>query len=159
MSSSEALFPGTVLLGRSRTITDAEVAFLPALMGAINPLFHDEVRAQATAMGGRILYGPAVLGIGIALTEHLLSERVVALLEITSVRFRRPVRTGTTLTAQLTVRSNQARQGKPGRVIETDDLISDQAGETVLTFHRRIAIKDANVAPGGDARMDEGAGD
>jgi len=50
-----SLGPGTRLEGRSRTITDAEIAFLPALMGAVSPLFHDEVTAKAGPMGGRIL--------------------------------------------------------------------------------------------------------
>ena len=83
---------GARLQGGSRTITDAEIAFLPALMGAISPLFHDDVRARNSPMGGRILYGPALLGIAIALTEPLLHHRAMGLVELRTVRFRRPVR-------------------------------------------------------------------
>ncbi len=54
-------------------------------------------------MGGRILYGPALLGIAVALTEPLLKDHVVGLMEIQSVRFRRPVKTGDTVTARLSV--------------------------------------------------------
>ena len=43
--TDDELAVGARLQGGSRTITDAEIAFLPALMGAISPLFHDDVRA------------------------------------------------------------------------------------------------------------------
>ena len=66
-------------------------------------------------MGGRILYGPALLGIAIALTEPLLHDRVMGLVELRSVRFRRPVRSGATITASLTVHATaRPREGKPG---------------------------------------------
>ena len=70
---------GTELMGSSRTITDAEIALLPAMMGAINALFHDEEAARRGPMGRRILYGPALLGISIAGTEHLLHDWVLGL--------------------------------------------------------------------------------
>ena len=138
---------GAVLQGRSRTITDAEIAFLPALMGAINPLFHDEVRAQGSPMGGRILYGPALLGIAIALTEHLLAERVMGLVELRSVRFRRPVKAGYTITASLRVRESRPREGKPGLLLHLDDEVVDQDGETVLVFERLVLVKAPDAAP------------
>jgi acyl dehydratase len=141
VGSDDAQFtPGQVLHGQSRTVTDAEIAFLPALMGAINPLFHDEVTAKAGPMGTRILYGPALLGISIALTEHLLRGRVVGLVEITSVRFRRPVRSGDTVTAALTVRSCDERAGKSGLLLSVDDEVHNQDGELVLSFARSIKI-------------------
>ncbi len=132
---------GAVLQGGSRTITDAEIAFLPALMGAINPLFHDEVRAQQSPMGGRILYGPALLGIAIALTEHLLRDRVMGLVELRSVRFRRPVKAGYTISASLRVRASTPREGKPGVLLHLDDEVVDQHGETVLLFERLVLVK------------------
>jgi len=135
------LTPGAVLTGGSRTVTDAEIALLPAIMGAISPLFHDEERAKTTPMGSRILYGPAVLGIGIALTEHLLRDRVVALLEIMSVRFRRPVRVGDTLTASLRVNDLQPREGRAGLLLTTGDEVHNQAGELIMTFSRKIVVR------------------
>jgi acyl dehydratase len=132
--------PGTEFIGGSRTVTDAEISFLPALMGAISPLFHDDVTARASAMGGRILYGPALLGISIALTESLLRDRVRGLVEISSVRFRRPVFTGDTVTARFTVRDCQAREGKAGMLLNVDDEVRNQDDEVVLRFARTVLI-------------------
>lgn len=136
----DPLAVGARLQGGSRTITDAEIAFLPALMGAMNPLFHDEVRAQKSPMGGRILYGPALLGIAVALTENLLHDRAMGLVELRRVRFRRPVKVGQTITARFEVRESKPRDGKPGLLLTLDDEVVDQSGETVLVFERLILV-------------------
>ena len=132
---------GARLQGGSRTITDAEIAFLPALMGAISPLFHDDVRARNSPMGGRIRYGPALLGIAIALTEPLLHHRAMGLVELRTVRFRRPVRPGDTVTASLTVLDSRRRENKPGLLIHVDDQVVNQDDETVLVFERLMLVK------------------
>lgn len=132
---------GTELRSGGRTITDAEISLLPAYMGAINPLFHDEVAAAESPMGGRVLYGPATLGIGIALSEPFLKGRVAGLLEIGNVRFRRPVRCGDTLSATLRVVGVSPRAGREGLVLTTDDTVANQLGENVLTFSRRILLR------------------
>jgi acyl dehydratase len=137
----ETEFPvGSVGSGGSRTITDAEIAFLPALMGAISPLFHDEVTAT-DHMGGRILYGPALLGISVALTEPILRDRVVALVGIDALRFRVPVRAGDTVTAEFTVRDSSIQPGKPHVLLHLDDEVRNQRGETVLTFSRAVLLR------------------
>ena len=143
---NDAFAVGSTLTGSSRTITDAEIAFLPALMGAISPLFHDEVRAQQSAMKGRILYGPALLGIAVALTEPILHDRVMGLVELRSVRFRRPVRSGATITASFTVTDSTTREGKPGLMLHLDDTVVDQTGETVLVFQRLVLVKPVPAA-------------
>jgi acyl dehydratase len=138
---SDPLAPGTRLVGTSRTITDAEISFLPALMGAISPLFHDDVRATASGMGGRILYGPALLGISIALTEHLLRDRVMGLVEVRSLRFRRPVRAGDTITAHLHVRESTPRAGRDGTLLVVEDEIVNQDDVVVCRFERVILVR------------------
>ena len=94
-------------------------------------------------MGGRILYGPALLGIAVALTEHLLKDHVIGLMEIQSVRFRRPVRVGDTVTATLDVIGLEPRAGKPGLVLRTEDNVTNQNGEAVMTFSRVILVREA----------------
>jgi acyl dehydratase len=132
--------PGAEFVGGSRTVTDAEISFLPALMGAISPLFHDDVTARASTVGGRVLYGPALLGICIALTESLLGDRVRGLVGIDSVRFRRPVFVGDTVTARFTVGDCTAREGKPGMLLTVDDEARNQDDEVVLRFARTVLI-------------------
>lgn len=131
---------GTVHHGGSRTITDAEIAFLPALMGASSPLFHDEETAKQTSMGGRILYGPALFGIVVALTEHLLRGRVLGLVEVRGLRFRRPVKPGDTVTGGFTVEEATPREGKPGILLRLADTATNQHGGTVLTAERLVLV-------------------
>ena len=132
---------GTELTGSSRTITDAEIALLPAIMGAISPLFHDEETARNSRLGRRVLYGPALLGIAIACTEPLLHDHVIALIGLTDVRFKRPVGNGDTITAALTVTDRHAKPDKPGDLLFVDDAVSNQHGEIVLEFKRVIMVK------------------
>jgi acyl dehydratase len=132
---------GSVLTGNARTITDAEVALLPAMMGAINSLFHDEESARNSAMGRRILYGPALLGISIAGTEHLLHDWVLGLIGITDMRFRSPVGVGDTVTPTLTVTDRIAKPDKAGDLILTADEVHNQSGILVLEFRRTVMVR------------------
>ena len=127
--------------GSARTITDAEVAMLPALMGAINPLFHDEESARKSAVGRRILYGPALLGIAVAGTEHLLKGQVIGLLGITDVRFRSSVGVGDTVTPSMTVTEHIPKPAKAGDLIAVTDEVHNQDGDLVLEFRRTIMVR------------------
>ena len=129
------------LVGGSRTITDAEIAILPALMGAISPLFHDEEAARKTRLGRRVLYGPALLGIAVACSEPILHDHVVALVAITDVRFRAPVGAGDTITASLIVEERQSKPDKPGDLLIVSDQVRNQDGTLVLEFRRVIMVK------------------
>jgi oxepin-CoA hydrolase/3-oxo-5,6-dehydrosuberyl-CoA semialdehyde dehydrogenase len=127
--------------GNSRTITDAEIAFLPALMGANSPLFHDEETARESPTGRRVLYGPALLGIAIAGTEPLLHGTVIALLGIDEVRFRRAVGAGDTVTPTLTIDERIAKPDKPGDLLLISDRVHDQHGNVVMEFQRTIMVR------------------
>src|SRR5919106_1129536 len=123
MAGPPALDVGAVITGSSRTITDAELALLPAVMGAINPLFHDEESARTGPLGRRVLYGPALLGIAIAGTESSLGERVIGLIGITDVRFHRPVGSGDTVTPRFTVADCIPKPDKPGDILVVEDEV------------------------------------
>jgi acyl dehydratase len=134
---------GVELTGNSRTVTDAEIALLPAIMGAISPLFHDEVAASNSKLGRRVLYGPALLGIAIACTEPILHDHAMALVGLTDVRFRAPVGSGDTVTASFTVVQRQPRPEKPGDYLLVHDQVLNQDGVLVLEFKRTIMIRRA----------------
>lgn len=136
-----ALEVGTSARGSSRTITDAEIAFLPALMGAMNPLFHDEETARAGRIGRRILYGPALLGIAVAGTEPLLHDVVLGLLGITDVRFHAPVGVGDTVTPTLVVEEHVNKPDKAGDLLLVRDEVHNQTGLLVLSFRRTIMVR------------------
>jgi oxepin-CoA hydrolase / 3-oxo-5,6-dehydrosuberyl-CoA semialdehyde dehydrogenase len=139
--SAPSLEIGSVLVGNARTITDAEVALLPAMMGAVNALFHDEEAARRGPMGRRILYGPALLGISIAGTEHLLHDWVLGLVGINDMRFRAPVGVGDTVTPTLTVTDRIAKPHKSGDLILTADQVHNQLGDLVLEFRRTVMVR------------------
>jgi acyl dehydratase len=141
VSDFEDLRVGEELRGGSRTVTDAEIALLPAIMGATNALFHDEVAAQAGPIGRRILYGPALLGIGIALTEPLFRESAMGLLGIDGLRFETPVGSGDTVTAFAEVTELRPRPGKPGGIVKLADRLENQKGEVVARFERTIMLR------------------
>lgn len=137
----EDLEVGEVLTGGARTITDAEVALLPAVMGVTSPLFHDEEAASRGRFGGRVLYGPAVLGIAIGLTEPLFHESALGLVSLDRVRFRAPVKVGDTITARLTVSELSPSSTRPAGRVTVSDTIVNQSGETVLEFERVLMLR------------------
>ena len=132
---------GDRVRGGSRTITDAEIAMLPAMMGAINPLFHDEETAKAGKLGRRVLYGPALLGIAVAGTEPVLKDVVLGLIGMTDVKFRSPVGVGDTVTPTLIVEDRIAKPDKAGDLLLVRDEVHNQDGVLVLEFRRTIMIK------------------
>lgn len=137
----KTLVPGLRYTGTARTITDAEIALLPAIMGAISPLFHDEVSAQRGPLGGRVLYGPAVLGIVIALTESSLHDLALGLLGIDALRFLKPVRSGETITAHFEV-DNVKFTSDPGRaVVHLSDWAVNEREERVIEFKRTVMVR------------------
>jgi oxepin-CoA hydrolase / 3-oxo-5,6-dehydrosuberyl-CoA semialdehyde dehydrogenase len=132
---------GTSIIGGSRTVTDAEISLLPAFMGVISPLFHDEVTARQGPMGRRILYGPALLGIAIALTEPQFKHSAIGLRGLTDVSFLGPVGAGDTVTARLAVIALDRREGRPGGRVTVDDEVYDQDGRVVLRFRRVLLVR------------------
>lgn len=137
----EDLAVGDALRGGSRTVTDAEIALLPAFMGAINPLFHDEETARQGPLGGRVLYGPALLGIAIALTESLFGRYALGLVSLTDVRFRRPVRSGDTVSATVTVTGREPSRTRHAGRVTVEDEVTNQRGEAVLHFSRTLMLR------------------
>jgi acyl dehydratase len=140
-TAQPGLTPGTTLTGNGRTVTDAEIALLPAMMGAISPLFHDEETARRSKLGRRVLYGPALLGIAIAGTEPLLHDHVLALVAIEHVRFRAPVGPGDTITPTLEILEHHPKPDKPGDLLMVQDKVTNQHGELVLEFRRVIMVR------------------
>jgi acyl dehydratase len=132
---------GARIQGNARTITDAEIALLPAIMGAINPLFHDEESARRGPLGRRVLYGPALLGIAIAGTEPLIHDHLIGLVGITDVRFHKPVGVGDTITPVITIVERIEKPASRGDLLLVTDEVMNQDETVVLTFARTIMVK------------------
>lgn len=132
---------GTRIEGSARTITDTEIAMLPAMMGVVSPLFHDEVTAAKSQMGTRILYGPALLGIAIGLTEACFHDSALGLRGLTDVKFLAPARPGDTVKASLAVTDLSTREGSRGGRVMVEDVVENQNGDRILTFTRTLLLK------------------
>lgn len=135
------LVVGAQFDGASRTITDAELSLLPAIMGTVSPLFHDEESARTGPLGRRVLFGPALLGIAVAGTETFLRDAVIGLVAITDVRFRQPVGVGDTVTPTLIVTSRLSKPEKRGDLLLVSDLVHNQHGDLVLEFKRTVMVR------------------
>jgi 3-hydroxybutyryl-CoA dehydratase len=86
----------------SRAIGDADVRAFAALTGDANPVHLDESYAAGTMFGGRIAHGMHVAGLISAVLGMRLPGPGAVYLE-QSLRFRRPVRIGDTVTARVEV--------------------------------------------------------
>lgn len=84
----------------SRTITDGDIRQFAALTGDENPVHLDDAYAAGTMFGGRIAHGMHAAGLISAVLGMQLPGPGAIYLE-QSLRFRRPVRIGDTVTARV----------------------------------------------------------
>jgi phosphate acetyltransferase len=111
----------------TRTLALADVRAFAAVSGDVNPAHLDPVYAADTRFHGIVGHGmwsgallSAVLGTELPGLGTIYLEQ--------SLRFRRPVRLGDTLTARVTVRSKQEEKKR----VEFDCAVSNQHGEAVV---------------------------
>ena len=94
---------GDRLSGRSRTITESDLVGFGSLTGDLHPQHVDGRWSESSAFGCRVAHGMLVLSYSIGLIGFD-PDRVVALRGLDSVRFKRPVRIGETISVEAVVR-------------------------------------------------------
>lgn len=94
---------GTKLTGARRTITEADVVGFSSLTGDWHPQHADQPWAESSAFGERIAHGMLVLSYSVGLIGFD-PERVIALRGLDTVRFKRPVRIGDTISVEAVIR-------------------------------------------------------
>lgn len=124
---------------RVHTVSEADIAAFAAVSGNSNPVHMDEAYAAGTRFAGRIAHGMlAAAYISAILGMDLPGPGSVYVSQ--SLRFRRPVRIGDTVTARVRV---AAIDGERGRVtLETTCLVGGKSvleGEAVVLVERRGA--------------------
>ena len=99
--------------GTSLTVTETHFVLGSGLFGDFNPLHVDEVFAEKSQFGSRILHGPFTSALVSAPVGMFFAGTAIAYLEH-ACRFKAPVRAGDTLATEWTV-LREARQAEAPR--------------------------------------------
>ncbi len=106
-----------VVVSPSRQITEDDLDAIVSMGGYTHPLFADAAAAEASAFGGRVLPGPAVVMFMAGLVEQtdLFDHTVVALVGMDDVTFTAPVRPGDRVEVLVEVLDREIRsEGRRG---------------------------------------------
>ena len=146
--------PGDRIRGRSRTITEADLVAFGSLTGDLHPQHVDGNWSESSAFGGRVAHGMLVVSYSIGLIGFD-PEQVVALRGLDSVRFKRPVRIGETLSVEAVVREVVALE-PPLSLVEFGWTISTEESGTVVKARVQALWHDADTGVDVSAEADEG---
>jgi 3-hydroxybutyryl-CoA dehydratase len=120
-------------------VTEADIKAFAAVSGDDNPLHLDEAYAARTPFKGRIAHGLlAASYVSAVLGTQLPGPGAVYLSQ--SLRFRRPVRIGDTVTARVSIAAIDAEKKRV--TLETVCLVDGKTvvdGEAVIMVERRDA--------------------
>jgi len=137
-----------------RTITEADNTWFALLTNNQHPLHSDaHYAATATPHGQRVVLGPLVFSVGIGLTVADVSGKAIANLEIERIEHHAPTFNGDTLYSESTVLDvRESRQGDRG-VVSVETRVSNQRGECVMTFRRKVLVPRRTHATLGEGRL------
>lgn len=128
------LKPGDLLVGPSKTMTDAHFLFFSGLTGDNHPVHYDVEYARRTRFGRPVTHGlllASMTALGALPGTHELEG--FAFVE-QGCRFLRPVFVGDTVQPRLEVAAILEDEGR--RLIRFASALTNQRGETVLEgFH------------------------
>jgi 3-hydroxybutyryl-CoA dehydratase len=122
-----------------RTVAEADLAAFAAVTGDANPVHLDEAYAAATPFKGRIAHGMLSAGyISAVLGTRLPGPGAIYVSQ--SLSFRRPVRIGDAVTAEVKVTAIDAARGRV--TFATQCVVAGKTvveGEAVVVVPRRAA--------------------
>ena len=110
----------------ARTITEGDVYTFGGIIGDLNPLHTNEVAAAASIFGKRVAHGMLTASLLSGVLAHQLPGNGTIFLGL-SVKFRKPVYFGETVTARVEV-----KEILPKRVVVFACECTNQEGEVVL---------------------------
>ncbi|WP_022726702.1 MaoC family dehydratase [Fodinicurvata sediminis] len=121
----------------SKTVTEADIVLYAGITGDTNPLHLDQDYAETTMFKGRIAHGMLTAGfVSAVLGTRLPGPGAVYVDQ--SLSFKRPVRIGDTVTAEVTVKSIDSASRRV--VFNTVCLVNDKSvleGEATLMVASR----------------------
>lgn len=133
---------GRLLLGPSRTVTEADIMDFAAVSGDDNALHTDEEFARNTVFGQRIAHGLLGLsiGTGLACEAGFIDGTTLAFTGL-EWKFKAPVFIGDTITFRATVSKNRPMRGIGGGMVVLNVDIVNQHNKVVQTGQWSLLIK------------------
>jgi acyl dehydratase len=133
---------GRLLLGPSRTVTEADIMDFAAVSGDDNALHTDEEFARNTVFGQRIAHGLLGLsiGTGLACEAGFIDGTTLAFTGL-EWKFKAPVFIGDTITFRATVSKNRPMRGIGGGMVVLKVEIVNQDDKVVQTGQWSLLIK------------------
>ncbi|HEV8438335.1 MAG TPA: MaoC family dehydratase [Methylomirabilota bacterium] len=137
-----------------RTITEADCTWFALLTMNQHPLHSDAHYAEThTQHKQRVVLGPLVFSVVIGMTVADISGRAIANLEVDRLTHDKPTFIGDTLYARTTVLAlSESRKGDRG-VVTVETVASNQRGETVCSYIRKVLVPKRNHATLGEGRL------
>lgn len=132
----------TITHGPGRTITETDNLLFCSLTMNTQPLHLDEEYAKKTQFGRRVVNGLLTLAMATGMSVPDTTQgTLVANLGYYDVEHTKPVFHGDTITVKTVVKSKRPTS-KPGQgVVEFRHIVTNQKGEEVLTFLRRVLVR------------------
>jgi acyl dehydratase len=129
----EDLEPGRVFRSQARVINAEDIASFSLLSGDHNPLHTDEEVARKTAFRGTVAHGHLVQAVasGLAWDLGIFRGTLVPLTGL-AIRFLAPVRPGTSVSLELTVRVRDEDPGPRRGNVDFDAQVVDEGGKIVI---------------------------
>ncbi len=125
----------------SRTVTEADIKLFAAVTGDVNPAHLDAAFAATDPFGHVVIHGMWTGSLISALLGTQLPGPGTIYLDQT-LRFRRPVAPGDTVTARVTVKEKRAER----RIVVLDTICTNASGETVLSGEATVIAPAESIA-------------
>jgi 3-hydroxybutyryl-CoA dehydratase len=129
---------------RSRTVEQSDVNAFAGLTWDFYPLHTDELYAQSTRFGRRILQGPLVYAMAVGLMPvDFFGDAIVAFLGAKDLRHLAPVYPGDTIQVTATVQETTAKE--QGGIVTIEYLVLNHDQTTVMSASLQFLMRPAGL--------------
>ena len=125
--------------GDQITVSETHLVLAAGMFGDFNPLHVDEVFAEKSRFGGRILHGPFTSALVSAPVGMYFSGTAIAYLEH-ACRFKAPVRPGDTLATRWTVTAKSDKPKHAGGIVVMKCEAKNQHGDVTVEADGKILV-------------------
>ena len=125
--------------GDSLTVSETHLVLAAGMFGDFNPLHVDEIFAEKSRFGGRILHGPFTSALVSSPVGMYFAGTAIAYMEH-HCRFKAPVRPGDTLTTRWTVVQKLDKPRHAGGIVVMKCETKNQHGDVAVEADGKILV-------------------